>query len=116
MEQHREKRSNKALLGIVLILVGLVLVGNQFNLVPGNLRDIFFTWQGLLILIGIIFMSRRDNKATGYILVGIGIFFMIPEVFDVPYEWRRLFWPIMIIFIGVAVLFGTTFRYRRHLN
>ena len=116
MEKHQNSRSRKGLLGLILILVGLVLVGNQFNIIPGDLRQYVFTWQSLLILIGLIFMTRKDNKATGFILIFIGGFFLIPEIFNVSYEWRRLFWPVILIIVGMSLIFGTSFWHRRSLR
>ena len=116
MEKHHQSQSRRGLLGLILILAGLVLVGNQFNLIPWDLRHILFTWQSLLILIGIIFLTRKDNKATGFVLIFIGGFFLIPEIFNVSYEWRQLFWPVTLIIIGVAFIFGATFRHRRSID
>ena len=111
--KHHQRGGGKAFLGLILVIVGLLLVGNQFHIIPGNLRDIIFTWQSLLILIGILFLTRRDNKATGYILIFIGGFFLIPEIIHVPYEWRRLFWPVVLIVVGIALIFGTAYRFRK---
>ena len=89
MEKQHQTRSRKGLLGLILILAGLVLVGNQFDLIPGDHRHIVFSWQSLLIFIGLIFLTRRDNKATGFMLIFIGAFFLIPEIFNISYEWRE---------------------------
>ena len=114
MEKHQHSRSRKGLLGLILILVGLVLVGNQLNIIPGDLRQYVFTWQSLLILIGLIFLTRRDNLATGFVLIFIGGFFLVPDIFNLSYEWRRLFWPVILIIVGISFIFGTSFRHRRN--
>ncbi len=114
MEKHQHSRSRKGLLGLILILVGLVLVGNQLNIIPGDLRQYVFTWQSLLILIGLIFLTRRDNMATGFVLIFIGGFFLVPDIFNLSYEWRRLFWPVILIIVGISFIFGTSFWHRRN--
>ncbi len=113
MEKHQHSRSRRGLLGLILILVGLVLVGNQLNFIPGDLRQYVFTWQSLLILIGLIFLTRRDNMATGFILIFIGGFFLVPDIFNLSYEWRSLFWPVILIIVGISFIFGASFRHRR---
>ncbi len=106
------KRSGRAhlLLGIVLMFLGLFLIADLADIVPWRMRDFLFTWQALLIFLGLVFLSNKDNKGTGLILIAIGSFFLLPRFFDLPYYWRSLFWPSMLILLGLVVIFGS----RRH--
>jgi predicted membrane protein len=106
------KRSGRAhlLLGIVLMFLGLFLIADLADIIPWRLRDFLFTWQALLIFIGLIFLSNRDNKGTGIILIVIGSFFLLPKVMHVPGYWHSLFWPAMLILLGLVVIFSS----RRH--
>ncbi|MFW5821260.1 MAG: LiaF transmembrane domain-containing protein [Bacteroidota bacterium] len=108
--ENRRPKSATAIFGLILVFLGLALIGKQFNLIPWEIRNVIFTWQAFLILLGVIFITTRDNKVSGYILLGIGGFFIIPEVFDVPWEFRRLFWPSIFIIAGILILFkGSSF-------
>lgn len=98
------------LLGVVLMFLGLFLIADLADIVPWRLRDFIFTWQALLIFIGLVLISNKENKGTGVILIVIGSFFLLPRFFDVPYYWRSLFWPAMLILLGVVVIFSS----RRH--
>ena len=111
-EPHQFKRSGRAhlLLGIVLMFLGLFLIADLADIVPRRLRDFLFTWQALLIFLGIIFISGKESKGTGLILIAIGSFFLLPKFFDLPYYWRSLFWPTMLILLGLVVIFGTRKR------
>lgn len=106
------KRSGRAhlLLGIVLMFLGLFLIADLADIIPWRMRDFLFTWQALLIFLGLVFLSNKDNKGTGLILITIGSFFLLPRFFDLPYYWRSLFWPSMLILLGLVVIFGS----RRH--
>ena len=106
------KRSGRAhlLLGIVLMFLGLFLIADLADIVPWRMRDFLFTWQALLIFLGLVFLSNKDNKGTGLILITIGSFFLLPRFFDLPNYWRSLFWPSMLILLGLVVIFGS----RRH--
>ena len=106
------KRSGRAhlLLGIVLMFLGLFFIADLADIIPWRLRDFLFTWQALLILLGIIFISNKENKGTGIILIVIGSFFLLPRVIHVPNYWSSLFWPAMLILLGVVVIFSS----RRH--
>jgi len=106
------RRSGRAhlLLGIVLMFLGLFFIADLADIIPWRLRDFLFTWQALLIFLGIIFLSNRENKGTGIILIVIGSFFLFPRLIHVPDYWRSLFWPSMLILLGLVVIFGN----RRH--
>jgi len=106
------RRTGKAhlLLGVVLMFLGLFLIADLADIVPWRLRDFVFTWQALLIFLGLVFISNKENKGTGVILIVVGCFFLLPKFFDVPYYWRSLFWPAMLILLGLVVIFSS----RRH--
>ena len=112
MQPQNFKRSGRAhlLIGIVLMFLGLFLIADLADIIPWRMRDFLFTWQALLILLGIIFLSNRENKGTGVILIAIGSFFLLPRFLDLPNYWHSLFWPTMLILLGLVVIFGT----RRH--
>jgi predicted membrane protein len=102
------KRSARAnlLLGIVLMFLGLFLIADMADVIPWRFRDFLFTWQALLIFLGIVFLSGKD-KGTGLILIAIGAFFLMPKFFDLPHYWRSLFWPSLLILLGLVVIFGS---------
>lgn len=107
------RRSGRAhlLIGIVLMFLGLFLIAELSDVIPHNwhIRNFLFTWQALLILLGLIFLSNKENKGTGIILIVIGSFFLLPKLdfIHVPYYWRSLFWPSMLILLGLIVIFSS---------
>jgi predicted membrane protein len=114
--ESRKRKSSAGFFGIILVVVGAALIANQFDLIPYNLRNVLFTWQAFLILLGVVFITARDSRVTGYILMGVGGFFIIPEIVDVSWEYRRLFWPTLFIILGLLIIFkgGTIFRSRTY--
>jgi predicted membrane protein len=94
------------LLGIVLVLLGVAVLAEIVDAVPWRMRDIIFSWQMILIILGIVFISGQDSKSTGYILLAIGAFFLIPKFLNVPDYWRGLFWPSILILVGILVIFN----------
>lgn len=95
--------SRRALFGIILIAIGGVWILQQLGIIPPVLRDILISWQMLLIVIG-IFSLINGSDLTGWILILIGGIFMVPHIIEVPWELRRLAWPVLLITIGVIVL------------
>jgi len=96
--------SNKRVyFGVFMIAVGSLWILERLNLIPQFWDDILISWQMLLIGIG-IFSIIGGNKTTGTILVVIGGFFLIPEITNIPYELRRIGWPMLIVGVGVVLL------------
>jgi len=96
--------SNKRVyFGVFMIAVGSIWILERLNLIPEFWNDILISWQMLLIGIG-IFSIIGGNKTAGTILVVIGTFFLLPEITNIPYELRRIGWPLLIIGVGVVLL------------
>ncbi len=89
--------------GIILIALGVILILERLNLIPESLADLLISWQMLLVGIGILSLIG-GNRTAGTILIVIGGFFMIPELITVPHELRRIYWPLILVAIGVAIL------------
>ena len=110
MEKHEGGSSNKRIyFGLFLIAVGAFWVMERLDLIPDFWDDILISWQMLLIGIG-IFSIIGGNKTPGTILIVIGGFFLVPEITTIPYELRRIGWPLLIIGIGVVLLLTHGFR------
>jgi len=90
-------------LGIFLIGIGGLWILERLDLIPQVWEDIFISWQMLLIGIG-VFSLIGGNRTTGVILIAIGGFFLIDEVYTIPRELRQIGWPVVIIGIGVLML------------
>jgi predicted membrane protein len=104
-----ENKSNRRFLfGVVLIIFGSFWILERLHIFPEALSDLIISWQSLLIVIGIIALIN-GSETTGWILILIGGFFMIPHMFEIPWELRRLTWPAMLVVLGVLLLL----RYNR---
>ncbi|MFO7853557.1 MAG: LiaF transmembrane domain-containing protein [Bacteroidota bacterium] len=96
--------TSKIAIGVVLILLGFMLIIRNTGFMPNYFEDIIFSWQMLLIAIGFVMTLGTGNKTPGLIVMAVGGFFIIPEVLDIPFRTYRLFWPAILIIIGIIVL------------
>lgn len=96
--------SNKRFyIGIILIAVGCIMILEKLDLIPESVSDLLISWQMLLVGIGAVSLIG-GNRTGGVILIAIGGFFMVPELIDVPYEIRKIYWPLILVAIGAAML------------
>jgi predicted membrane protein len=59
----------------------------------------------LLILIGTLNLTHRGKSTFGLILITIGIFFLLPDIFNFTMDIHKLFWSLVFLIIGVVILF-----------
>ena len=100
-------RANRGALfwGTLLVLLGLVLLLNNFHLVPANLLP---WWPALVLGAGLILFGRglveRQGGAliAGTVLASLGGFWLLDGLGRVD---DRLFAPILLIALGAGLLF-----------
>ncbi len=103
MTSHNQNRTFG--FGIFFIIAGIIIFLYKMGLIPQQLDDILISWQMLLIAIGLFNLLFTQSRISGYILIAIGVFFLLPEIFDLSYNFRRNFWPILLIAVGVIIIF-----------
>lgn len=100
MTQH-ENSNSKTWLGIVLVAIGSYFLLRNFDLIPSILPYWLFSWKSIFVIIGgsMLITGRRE----GLIFFGIGVFFLLPDLFDLPRIRMRDWWPIILILIGFSI-------------
>jgi predicted membrane protein len=97
--------SSRLIIGLLLVLAGFFLLLRNTNIFPAFIEEIIFSWQMLLIVIGLIITIGGSNKTPGIILMAVGGFFLIPSLFHEIFGTYRIFWPAFFIVIGVLIIF-----------
>lgn len=100
--------------GILLVAVGSLFLLRNFNIIPYEIERYIFNWKMLLIGIGVISLITNEHKVPGVIMIAIGSFFLLPEVFDLHFRFRQLFWPVIIVVIGFLIIFRRGTPAQRH--
>jgi predicted membrane protein len=96
------KNGNSKWVGIIFLIVGVLLLARFMGV---TLPDWIFSWELILIGIGLIIGVKEGfRKPTWIILVGIGSFFLLDDVFP-DFEFRRLVLPAVFIGVGLLIIF-----------
>jgi len=101
-QKHRPFR--KSALVVVVIVAGFLLLLFNIGLISPSLKHIFFSWQMLLIVIGIVSLLSSENHTPGYVLLTIGLIFLLPRIFEFTFNVAHLLVPTILIAIGVILL------------
>ncbi len=104
---HCSKNDGLPFMGIFLIGLGLLFLLDRLGIIPHHYRSWLFSWQSLLIFVGFISMFKTHARFPGLILILVGSGFLLPEIFDVSYNFSRLIFPVILILVGAAIVFKT---------
>jgi predicted membrane protein len=101
-KRHADKR---LWFGAGAILLGLLLLANNFGVLDYEIKRYLFRWEVILIFLGIVFISGRGNKSTGIILLIIGSVFYLRDFLHFHLNFWQIFWPSLLILAGLMIIF-----------
>lgn len=102
--QQTEKRGNRnSFAGLILLIVGGALLLRQFG---ANLPDWIFSWQMLLIVIGIFIGVKHNFRNFSWLAItAVGVIFLLDEMYP-DLALRNFAWPLVIIGVGLFIIFS----------
>ncbi len=102
----KSKIIRNVLIAVFFLSAGVILLLRNFGLISNDIIKYIFSWQSLLIALGILVLSSgfRKKWLRGFILISIGAIFLIDEIYGLKYGTANLFWPIILIFIGILIV------------
>ena len=95
-------------LGVLVIAAGLLLLARNTGFLDTSISRVLFSWEMLLIAIGIVNIFFRQSMWSGMILIGIGGFFLLVNFYHMPFNTWQLFLPALIILVGLKMIFGSS--------
>jgi predicted membrane protein len=105
--RHRRQDTllSRSFTALIFIAAGVLLIGERTGTISYELFKDLFNWQMLIIGIGLVLISKKDRSIGGYIMILIGVIFLIPELIYINLNTRQLLWPAVLIGVGVIILF-----------
>lgn len=98
--------STRTVLGIVLIVLGFLFIADNFFIIPFHISRFVISWPVILMIVGIIIVANSRNNTFGYILICVGLIWLISRYTHIPFNILfRNYWPIILIIIGLLILF-----------
>lgn len=99
-------------IGILLIVVGAVLLGINFGYISPAIKPVIFSWQSLIILVGIFHLRNRNQIVWGSIWILVGFFFLIPRIVKsfpdafpgIGENFTSVYWPLLLIVAGFVII------------
>jgi predicted membrane protein len=111
MEKKHRTNGSRFFFGFILLFIGLIMILERSGILNWEIYDFLLSWKMLLVAIG-GFVFFNGNRDAGIIVMGIGVFFMLPDIFEDYEQIKRFFWPSLLLLLGVSLIFGS----KRSLN
>jgi len=100
------------LLGVMFILLGALLLNNFFDILPIVFPWYVFSWKMALIVIGLLLLIGDKHRSTGWVLIGIGTFFLIKDLLDLRFfEMLQVVIPAILILAGLKLLLPKRYKF-----
>ncbi len=117
-------KDKRYLVGILLVLIGSVLILSNLRFIPSFIPWWVWTWQFLLITIGVFSLLTSENNRPGITLIAIGSIFLLadilPDLWPSFFDWfiddSNLFWYLILIVVGLSLILrkrSQSFRTRK---
>lgn len=120
MEIKPQNNNSKVVLAYVLIGIGVIWILRKIGLyfeIPhfyfqhifSPFKNIFhdlihflFSWQMILIIVGLIMMAGK--RSAGIVLIVIGGIFLLPKFLFLPGLTFSMFFPVLLVGLGIAMI------------
>jgi hypothetical protein len=102
--------------GLFFILLGLALLVATNDLLHLGGISHYFTWQTAMVFIGLLLLVNLKFTG-GILLIAGGIwFFMEDRYFEIPEFIKTVYWPGVIILIGISFIISSAFKRKNRLS
>lgn len=96
--------------GVILIIIGIFLLLKRLDL---HLPHWLFSWEMILIVIGILVGARRNFQGSAWIiLIVIGGFFLLDDIVWLGFSMRHFIWPMILVVAGAFLIANSSEKRR----
>lgn len=94
-------KDKRHLAGIMLVFIGIILIIDNITFIPDFIPWWIWSWEFLLIAIGVFSLLTSGKSTPGIILIGIGSIFLMSDI--LPDLWPGIFgiFPIPATCFGI---------------
>ncbi len=104
--ENRDKNTTdkRVILGGVLVVIGALLLLGSMDILDVSISRIIFTWPFIFTIIGMFILFNTNKKVLGWILTGIGLFFLVPRIFPQVHYSGGIIFPVILIAFGIYII------------
>ena len=113
--RHREHHPQVSI-GLFFIVLGLaLLVATNDMLHLGNVKE-YFTWETAMVFIGVLLLLNLQFVG-GLLLIAGGSWFLMDHYYgEIPDIIKTIYWPAVIMLLGISFIISSLFKKRKNSN
>lgn len=89
--------------GILMVVVGFVWLGSNYNFLSPQFIDTFFSWQMIIVGFGLWMLCSRQWLAGG-VIMSLGVGLLVADFYHIYISFERLILPVALMASGVATI------------
>lgn len=90
-------------MGIVMVVVGFVWLGSNYNFLSPQFIDTMFSWQMIVVGLGVWMLCSRQWLAGG-VIVALGVGLLVADFYHIYISFEKLILPVALMGGGVATI------------
>lgn len=102
--------------GLLVITFGVFWLFERLGILDPVVKKAVFSWQALVIGIGLINLMNGHARFFGLLLILVGGFFLSMRLNLLPENYAAAFWPAVIIVAGLGIIFGSRKLCRKRIK
>ena len=103
-------------IGLFFIVLGIALLVATNDLLNLGSMSEYFTWQTAMVFIGVLLLVNL-NFVGGILLIAGGTwFFMEDHYMSIPSYIKTIYWPGIIMLIGISFIISSLFKRKKSIN
>lgn len=103
METHKHNLLKTIATGLIIIVAGVLWLLKNMGILSPELSNILLSWPMLLVAIGFVGILGK-GKIFHFVVFLVGAFYLYARIYQVPAEFHTIFWPSLLIFIGISII------------
>ncbi len=99
------------LVAILIIAFGVFLMLKNMGVINDSIRHYIFSWPTIIMVIGFLNLNGKTGW-FGFVMILFGGFFLLGDIYNWPFQFSKIFWPLLIILVGVAIIVFSNSKFR----
>lgn len=113
-EQMQRRIGTKPLMiALLIVAIGVVLLLKNLNMLSSEAVDVLFSWPAIILAIGLMNLGGQKSW-FGFLLIVFGGFFMLSNYLNWNVEFSKVFWPLLLIILGIGIIIISSGRIKTH--
>lgn len=95
-------------LGTLVVVIGALLLLNNFELINEPVKYYLLSWKTLLIGVGLAMILSKRHLIGGIFISSLGVILWLPALFNYQFQLGHVFLPAMLVVVGIVLLIKAT--------